>query len=257
MSSRSVLVTGSTSGIGLGIAKAFAKVNYNVILAGFGTKEDIAAAVADVDAIGSGSCRHVPDVDLASEEGCTKLMNEAGPVDVLVNNAGMQHVEKLETLSTDNWDRVIAVNLTAPFITTRLALPHMRKNGYGRIINIASAHGIVASANKSAYVASKHGVIGLTKVTALETCDEADVTANAILPGWVLTPLVKKQIETRARDNGTTFEHESELLLKEKHPRLDFTMPEQLGELAVFLCSDAGRAVRGASLSMDNGWTIH
>jgi 3-hydroxybutyrate dehydrogenase len=213
-----VLVTGSTSGIGLGIARVMANHGAELVLTGFGKDSEIETIVSDIRSTHSVECRHVPNIDLSTEKGCIDLMNSAGPVDVLVNNAGMQHVAPIEDFSAAKWDKVIALNLTACFHTTRLALPHMRENGYGRIINIASAHGLVASANKAAYVAAKHGVVGLTKVTALETADCANVTANSIIPGWVLTPLVAAQIEARAASNGTSFDFEKDLLLREKQP---------------------------------------
>jgi 3-hydroxybutyrate dehydrogenase len=176
-----------------------------------------------------------------------------GRVDVLVNNAGIQHVSALEDFPTQKWDDVIAINLTSAFHTTRLALPAMRQANWGRILNIASVHGLVGSANKSAYVAAKHGIVGLTKVTALEAATTG-VTCNAICPGWVLTPLVQQQVDAKARALGVSIEEATRLLLSEKEPSMQFTTPEELGELALFLCSAAGNNVRGAAWNMDGGW---
>jgi 3-hydroxybutyrate dehydrogenase len=177
-----------------------------------------------------------------------------GRVDVLVNNAGIQHVAKIEDFPPERWDAIIAINLSSAFHATRLALPAMKQANWGRIINLASVHGLVASAEKSAYVAAKHGLVGLTKVTALETATTG-ITCNAICPGWVLTPLVQKQVDARAAQAGVSNEEAKKQLLAEKEPSLQFTTPEELGELAVFLCSDAGRNVRGVAWNMDGGWT--
>ena len=174
-------------------------------------------------------------------------------VDVLVNNAGIQYVSALEDFPTQKWDDVIAINLSSAFHTTRLALPAMRQANWGRILNIASVHGLVGSANKSAYVAAKHGIVGLTKVTALETATTG-VTCNAICPGWVLTPLVQQQVDAKAKALEVSIEEATRLLLSEKEPSMQFTTPEELGELALFLCSAAGNNVRGAAWNMDGGW---
>jgi len=176
-----------------------------------------------------------------------------GRIDVLVNNAGIQYVSAIEDFPTQKWDDVIAINLTSAFHTTRLALPAMRQVNWGRILNIASVHGLVGSANKSAYVAAKHGIVGLTKVTALETATTG-VTCNAICPGWVLTPLVQQQVDAKARALGVSIDEATRLLLSEKEPSMQFTTPEELGELALFLCSAAGNNVRGAAWNMDGGW---
>jgi 3-hydroxybutyrate dehydrogenase len=179
---------------------------------------------------------------------------EFGGVDVLVNNAGIQHVAPVQDFPPERWDAVIAINLSSAFHTTRLALPGMLAKGWGRIINLASVHGLVASANKSAYVAAKHGLVGLTKAVALETAT-SPVTVNAICPGWVLTPLVQKQVDARAAAEGVDNAEATRRLLGEKQPSLAFTTPEQLGELTVFLCSDAASNVRGQAWSLDGGWT--
>ena len=183
----------------------------------------------------------------------TSAADTFGRVDVLVNNAGIQHVAPVEDFPPERWDAVIAINLSSAFHATRLALPAMKKAGWGRIINLASVHGLVASAEKSAYVAAKHGLVGLTKVVALETA-KTGVTCNAICPGWVLTPLVQKQVDAKAQALGLSNEEAKKQLLAEKEPSLQFTTPEELGELAVFLCSDAAKNVRGVAWNMDGGW---
>ena len=249
---KTALVTGSTSGIGLGIAKALARQGANIVLNGFGDAEGPKAEVA---ALGVKVGYHGADMSKAADiEAMMKYAAETfGKVDVLVNNAGIQHVAPVEDFPPERWDAIIAINLTSAFHTTRLALPAMKKANWGRIINIASVHGLVASAQKSAYVAAKHGIVGLTKVTALETATTG-ITCNAICPGWVLTPLVQKQVDARAAQAGVSNEEAKKQLLAEKEPSLQFTTPEELGELAVFFCSDAGRNVRGVAWNMDGGW---
>jgi 3-hydroxybutyrate dehydrogenase len=249
---KTALVTGSTSGIGLGIAKALARQGANIVLNGFGDAEGPKAEVA---ALGVKVGYHGADMSKAADiEAMMKYAAETfGKVDVLVNNAGIQHVAPVEDFPPERWDAIIAINLTSAFHTTRLALPAMKKANWGRIINIASVHGLVASAQKSAYVAAKHGIVGLTKVTALETATTG-ITCNAICPGWVLTPLVQKQVDARAAQAGVSNEEAKKQLLAEKEPSLQFTTPEELGELAVFFCSDAGKNVRGVAWNMDGGW---
>ena len=249
---KTALVTGSTSGIGLGLAKALAKAGANVVLNGFGPHEQ---AVTEVAAWGVETAFHGADMRKAAEiEAMMQFAAERfGRIDVLVNNAGIQYVSALEDFPTQKWDDVIAVNLTSAFHTTRLALPAMRQANWGRILNIASVHGLVGSANKSAYVAAKHGIVGLTKVTALETATTG-VTCNAVCPGWVLTPLVQQQVDAKALALGVSSEEATRLLLSEKEPSVQFTTPEELGELALFLCSAAGNNVRGAAWNMDGGW---
>jgi 3-hydroxybutyrate dehydrogenase len=249
---KTALVTGSTSGIGLGIAKALARQGANIVLNGFGDSEGPKAEVA---ALGVKVGYHEADMSKPAQiEAMMKYAADTfGRVDVLVNNAGIQHVAKIEDFPPERWDAVIAINLSSAFHATRLALPAMKKANWGRIINLASVHGLVASAEKSAYVAAKHGLVGLTKVTALETATTG-ITCNAICPGWVLTPLVQKQVDARAAQAGVSNEEAKKQLLAEKEPSLQFTTPEELGELAVFLCSDAGRNVRGVAWNMDGGW---
>jgi 3-hydroxybutyrate dehydrogenase len=248
LSGKNALVTGSTSGIGLGIAHALARAGVNVVLNGFGDSQSAVDAVA---AHGVKVRFHGADMSKPSE--IADLMNFAGAVDILVNNAGIQHVAKLEEFSPERWDAVIAINLSSAFHTTRLALPAMRAANWGRVINLASAHGIVGSPFKSAYVAAKHGIVGLTKVTALETANTG-ITCNAICPGWVLTPLVQKQVDAIAAKDGISNDAAKVKLLSEKQPHHEFTTPEQLAELALFLCSDVASTVRGAAWNMDGGW---
>lgn len=251
------LVTGSTSGIGLGIATAFAQQGADIVLNGFGDAaeiEKVRAGLADkhgVKVIYDGA-------DLSKGAAVRGLIDNAvrqmGRIDILVNNAGIQHTALIEDFPADKWDAILALNLSAVFHGTAAALPHMKKQGFGRIINIASAHGLVASANKSAYVAAKHGVVGFTKVTALETAGQG-ITANSICPGWVRTPLVEKQITALAEKNGVDQETAARELLSEKQPSLQFVTPEQLGGTAVFLASDAAAQITGTSVSVDGGWT--
>lgn len=253
---KTALVTGSTSGIGLGIAKALARQGANLLLNGFGDVDAARAAVAAVARPGAKIAHHGADMSRSAEiEAMMALaQSEFGGVDVLVNNAGIQHVAPVEDFPPDRWDAIIAINLSSAFHTTRLALPYMKARDWGRVINVASVHGLVASAQKSAYVAAKHGIVGFTKAVALETATSG-VTVNAICPGWVLTPLVQKQIDDRAARDGIAAAQAQRDLLGEKQPSLQFTTPEQLGELAVFLCSAAADNIRGAAFNVDGGWT--
>ncbi len=252
LSGKTALVTGSTSGIGLGIAKALARQGANIVLNGFG---DVEGPKAEVTGLGAKVAYHGADMSKPAEiEDMMKFAAaQFGRVDILVNNAGIQHVAKVEDFPPERWDAIIAINLSSAFHATRLALPAMKAAQWGRIINIASVHGLVASAEKSAYVAAKHGIVGLTKVVALETATTG-VTCNAICPGWVLTPLVQKQVDARAQANGWSNEEAKKALLGEKEPSLQFTTPEELGELAVFFCSPAANNVRGVAWNMDGGW---
>ena len=257
MKGKTALVTGSTSGIGLGIARSLAARGVNIVLNGFGDAAEIEKLRAGLAAEHSVTVVY-ENVDLtrpAEIEALFARLAQAGiGVDILVNNAGIQHVAPIESFPTDRWDAVIALNLSAAFHTTRCAMPGMKARGWGRIVNIASAHGLVASAEKVAYVATKHGILGMTKVVALETA-RTSITCNAICPGWVLTPLVQKQIDARAQQAGITAEAAKIALLSEKQPSLEFVTPEQLGELTAFLCSEAAAQVRGAAYTMDGGWT--
>jgi 3-hydroxybutyrate dehydrogenase len=252
---KTALVTGSTSGIGLGIALSLAKAGANVILNGFGDASAVLAEVAAVAGKDGGKVGHHPaDVSNVSDiaDMIAYAEREFGGVDILVNNAGIQHVSPVEDFPVERWDSIIAINLSSVFHSTRLCLPAMRAKGWGRIVNIASVHGLVGSTGKAAYVAAKHGVIGLTKVVGLETAT-SNVTCNAICPGWVLTPLVQQQIDTRGAADGD-LEKAKHDLLAEKQPSLEFVTPPQLGELVLFLCSEAGSQVRGAAWNIDGGW---
>ncbi len=253
---KTALVTGSTSGIGLGIAQCLARQGANVVLNGFGDSEGPRAEVlAAGQHAGIRVAYHGADMSRAGdiEDMMAFAAKEFGRVDILVNNAGIQHVANIEDFPAERWDAIIAINLTSAFHTTRLALPAMKAANWGRIINVASVHGLVASAQKSAYVAAKHGIVGFTKVTALETATTG-VTCNAICPGWVLTPLVQKQVDAKAATLGISNEDAKKLLLGEKEPSMQFTTPEELGELAVFFCSSAANNVRGVAWNMDGGW---
>jgi len=250
---KTALVTGSTSGIGLGVARCLAEQGANVVLNGFGEFEPAKAAIK---ALGVKVGYHGADMSkpVEIEAAMAYADKEFGGVDILVNNAGIQHVALVEDFPVDRWDAIIAINLSSTFHTTRLAMPGMRKKDWGRVINIASAHGLVASAQKSAYVAAKHGIVGFTKAVALETATTG-VTVNAICPGWVLTPLVQKQVDARAAKDGIDDAEAKRRLLADKQPSLQFTTPEELGALAVFLCSPAADNVRGVAWAVDGGWT--
>lgn len=257
LAERSAIVTGSTSGIGLGIAEALVAEGVRVMLNGFGDPEVIESLRRKLAGSNPHQVRyHHADLTVPAEVvGLVEAANDAfGGVDVLVNNAGAQHVAPIAAFPDDRWDALIALNLSAAFHAMKAVLPGMVERNWGRIINIASAHGLVASVNKSAYVASKHGLVGLTKVAALETA-ETGVTVNAIAPGWVLTPLVEAQIHARARTEGKSFDEARRDLLAEKQPSRQFVTPAQIGALVVFLCSPAADQIRGQSLGIDGGWT--
>ena len=247
LAGKRALVTGSTSGIGLAIARALRADGAEVVLSGFGEEAVIAALCAELGA------RHVP-ADLARREGVEALLAGAGPIDVLVNNAGMQHVAPVEDFPVDKWDQIIALNLTAAFDACRLAIPHMKAAGWGRIINTASAHSLSASPFKSAYVAAKHGLAGLTKVLGLELATH-NITANCISPGYVWTPLVENQIPGTMAARGLTREQVINDVLLERQPTKKFVQPEDVGAMAVFLCGEAAANITGANFSMDGGWT--
>jgi 3-hydroxybutyrate dehydrogenase len=253
------LVTGSTSGIGLGIARALAGAGSAVILNGFGKPEDIEAAQAGITSDFGVEVAY-SGADMSKPESIAEMMDMAigkfGAVDVLVNNAGIQHVAPLPEFPVAKWDAIIAINLSSAFHTTRLALPGMVEKGWGRIINIASAHGLVGSAFKSAYVAAKHGMIGLTKVTALETAEQG-ITCNAICPGYVYTPLVEAQIADQAKAHGIPREEVIRNVLLGQQPNKRFATTDELGGIAVFLTSDAAASITGTTIAADGGWTAH
>ena len=250
---KTALVTGSTSGIGLGIALTLARQGARVMINGFG---DVEGALAQVRIHDAGAVFH--GADMSKPEQIAEMVQaceaQLGSCDILVNNAGIQHVARVEDFPVERWDAIIAINLSSAFHTMRAALPGMRARNWGRIVNVASAHGLVASANKSAYVAAKHGIVGLTKAAALETATTG-ITVNAICPGWVLTPLVQKQVDARAAAEGVVDAEAKRRLLAEKQPSLQFTTPEELAELTVFLCSPAAQNVRGQAWAVDGGWT--
>jgi 3-hydroxybutyrate dehydrogenase len=253
------LITGSTSGIGLGIARALAAAGSAVILNGFGKPEDIAETQAKIVSEFGVQVQYSPaDVSKAAPiaDMIAIALDAFGRLDVLVNNAGIQHVAPLEQFPVEKWDAILAIDLSSAFHTTRAALPSMRKNNFGRIINIASAHGLIASPFKAAYVAAKHGIVGLTKVTALETA-EANITCNAICPGYVYTPLVEAQIEGQAKSHGIPREQVIRDVLLAQQPNKRFATVEELGALSVFLASEAAASITGTALPVDGGWTAH
>jgi 3-hydroxybutyrate dehydrogenase len=256
LKNKTAIVTGSTSGIGLGIARALGGAGANLMLNGFGDLKEIerlrAALAAEfkVKVAYSGADISKPAQIQDMVRMATK---ELGPVDILVNNAGIQHTAPVDEFPDDRWDAVIAINLSSNFHAIKAVLPQMKSRNWGRIVNIASVHGLVASTNKAAYVAAKHGVIGLTKAVALETATTG-ITCNAICPGWVLTPLVQKQIDDRAKAENIPDDQAKEELLAEKQPSGEFATPEQMGALCVFLCSEAAAQIRGVALPVDGGW---
>ncbi|MBT8636845.1 3-hydroxybutyrate dehydrogenase [Polynucleobacter paneuropaeus] len=250
---KTALVTGSTSGIGLAMAIGLAKQGVNIMVNGFGEKDN---AIAQIKACGVEVDYHGADMSKPAEiaDLISQTENRFGSLDILVNNAGIQHTATVQDFPAAQWDAIIAINLSSAFHTTHYALPGMKKRNWGRIINIASVHGLVGSAQKSAYVAAKHGIVGLTKVVALENA-QTGITCNAICPGWVLTPLVQKQVDARAEREKITNEQAKHDLVAEKQPSGNFVTPEQLAALAVFLCSQDASEVRGAAWNMDGGWT--
>jgi 3-hydroxybutyrate dehydrogenase len=250
------LVTGSTSGIGLGIAQALAAQGADLLLNGFGDAKEIESLrTVTAEKFGIRVDYSPADISKPAESAAmvAQAERELGSLDILVNNAGVQFTASVQDFPDEQWDRVITINLSGVFYATKAAIPGMKARGWGRIINIASAHGLVASAEKSAYVAAKHGVVGLTKVTAIELANDG-ITVNAICPGWVLTPLVQKQIDERAAAEGKTADAVTHDFLAEKQPMVQFTSPEQIGALAAFLCSDSAATITGAPLSIDGGW---
>lgn len=256
-SGKCALVTGSTSGIGFGIAKELARGGCDLIIHGIEPEEKIKAIAQELQEEFKVKALAV-SADLKNPEAIEKLVTTAranfSRLDILVNNAGIQFVAPIETFPLEKWRELLELHLTVPFLLTQALLPGMRERGWGRIVNIASVHGLVASAHKSGYVSAKHGVLGLTKVVALETAGSG-ITCNAICPGWVQTPLVEAQIQERATQKGVSFEEETRALIGEKQPLKSFVQTHQLGALTAFLCSDAGSLMTGSSLTMDGGWT--
>ena len=253
------LITGSTSGIGLGIARAVASAGASVVINGFGKPEEIEHTLAALQD-GAGTRAIYSSADMTKPDEITEMVRMTvetfGRLDILVNNAGIQHVSPIDTFPVEKWDAVIAIDLSSAFHTTRVALPEMRRLGGGRIINIASAHALVGSPFKAAYVAAKHGILGLTKVVALETAEES-ITCNAICPGYVWTPLVEAQIESQAKSHGIQREQVIRDVLLAQQPNKRFATVEEIGALATFLASDAAASITGTALPVDGGWTAH
>lgn len=253
------LVTGSTSGIGLGIARALAAAGADVVLNGLGVASEIGRTREQIAAEFGIKASYSP-ADMTKPKSIAEMIAaiiaESGRLDILINNAGIQHVAPLDQFPVEKWDQILAVNLTSAFHTTRLALPAMRQNGFGRIINIASAHGLVGSPFKAAYVTAKHGILGLTKVTALETAEQG-ITCNAICPGYVYTPLVEAQIGGQAKAHGISRDEVIRDVLLAQQPNKRFATVEEIGALAVFLSTDAAASITGIALPVDGGWTAH
>lgn len=250
---KTAVITGSNSGIGLGIAEELARAGANVVLNSFTDSEEDHALARRISEETGTDARYIK-ADMSKGDECRALIEKAGGCDILVNNAGIQHVAPIDEFPTEKWDAIIAINLTSAFHTTAAALPVMRERGWGRVINIASAHGLTASPFKSAYVAAKHGIVGLTKVVALETAREP-ITANAICPGYVLTPLVEAQIPDTMEKYGMSREEVIEKVMLERQPSKEFATTEQMGGTALFLCSDAAAQITGTTISVDGGWT--
>ncbi len=253
LNAKTAIVTGSNSGIGLGIARELAKAGANVVLNSF-TDRDEDHALAEEIAKDTGVTARYVKADMSKGDECRALIEQAGACDILINNAGIQNVDPIDKFPTEKWDAIIAINMSSAFHTTAAALPVMRKAGWGRVINIASAHGLTASPYKSAYVAAKHGVVGMTKVVALETAEEP-ITANAICPGYVLTPLVEAQIPDTMKEYDMDRETVIREVMLSRQPSKEFATVEQMGGTCVFLCSDAAAQITGTTISVDGGWT--
>ncbi|MEQ9673187.1 MAG: 3-hydroxybutyrate dehydrogenase [Roseovarius indicus] len=253
VSGKTAIVTGSNSGIGLGVARELAKAGADVVLNSFTDNEEDHKLASDMAEEFGVNVRYI-QADMSDAEACRKLVEEAGRCDILVNNAGIQHVAPIPDFPIEKWNAIIAINMSSAFHTTAAALPMMRKAGWGRVVNIASAHGLTASPYKSAYVAAKHGVVGLTKVTALETAEEP-ITANAICPGYVLTPLVEAQIPDTMKEYDMGREEVIKTVMLQRQPSKEFATVEQIGGTALYLCSDAAAQVTGTTISVDGGWT--
>jgi 3-hydroxybutyrate dehydrogenase len=253
VSGKTAIVTGSNSGIGLGVARELAKVGAEVVINSFTDNEEDHKLARDIGEEFGVKVRYI-QADMSDPDACRRLVEEAGRCDILVNNAGIQHVAPIPDFPVEKWNAIIAINLSSAFHTTAAALPMMRKAGWGRVVNIASAHGLTASPYKSAYVAAKHGVVGLTKVTALETAEEP-ITANAICPGYVLTPLVEAQIPDTMKEYDMGREEVIKNVMLQRQPSKEFATVEQIGGTALYLCSDAAAQVTGTTISVDGGWT--
>ena len=253
LTGKTAVITGSTSGIGLGIAWAMARAGADVVLNSFTDKEEDHALAAEISKETGITARYI-QADMSKGDQCRALIEKAGACDILVNNAGIQHVAPIDEFPVEKWDAIIAINMNSAFHTTAAALPKMRKAGWGRVINVASAHGLTASPYKAAYISAKHGLVGMTKTVALETAQE-QITANAICPGYVLTPLVEAQIPDTARKYDMSEEEVKKKVILERQPSKEFATVEQLGGTAVFLCSAAAAQITGTTISVDGGWT--
>ena len=253
LSGKTAIVTGSNSGIGTGVARELAQAGADIVLNSFtNCDKDHALAASIAEEFGV-TARYI-QADMSNADECRSLIRQAGACDVLVNNAGIQFVAPIEDFPAENWDAIIAVNLSSAFHTTAAALPSMRSSGWGRVVNIASAHGLTASPYKSAYIAAKHGIVGLTKTVALETAEDP-VTCNAICPGYVLTPLVESQIPDQMKVHGMDRDKVVREVLLARQPSKEFATAEQIGKTAVFLCSEAAEQITGTTISIDGGWT--
>lgn len=250
---KTAVITGSNSGIGLGVAHEMARAGADVVINSFTDRDEDHALATEIAKEHGVTVRYI-QADMSKPDQCRALIEQAGACDILVNNAGIQHVAPIDEFPIEKWDAIIAINLSSAFHTTAVALPMMRKAGWGRIINIASAHGLTASPFKSAYIAAKHGVVGLSKTTALETAREP-ITCNAICPGYVLTPLVEAQIPDTAKKYDMSEEEVTQKVILERQPSKEFATVEQIGGTAVFLCSDAAAQITGTTISVDGGWT--
>ncbi len=250
---KTAVITGSNSGIGLGVAHELARAGADVVINSFTDRDEDHALAKEIAKEHGVTVRYI-QADMSKPDQCRALIEQAGACDILVNNAGIQHVAPIDEFPTEKWDAIIAINLSSAFHTTAVALPMMREAGWGRIINIASAHGLTASPFKSAYVAAKHGIVGLTKTTGLETARE-DITCNAICPGYVLTPLVEAQIPDTAKKYDMSEDEVTQKIILERQPSKEFATVEQVGGTAVFLCSDAAAQITGTTISVDGGWT--
>ena len=253
LSGKTAVITGSNSGIGLGIAREMARAGANVVLNSFTDSDDDHKLAQEIGREFGVMARYV-QADMSDGQACRDLIAKAGACDILINNAGIQHVAPIDQFPVDTWDRIIAINMSSAFHTTAAALPVMREAGWGRVINIASAHGLTASPFKSAYISAKHGVVGMTKTVALETAEEP-ITANAICPGYVLTPLVEAQIPDTMKEYNMSREEVVRNVMLQRQPSKEFATVEQMGGTAVFLCSDAAAQITGTTISVDGGWT--
>ncbi|WP_127558492.1 3-hydroxybutyrate dehydrogenase [Nioella ostreopsis] len=253
LAGKTAVITGSNSGIGLGIARELARAGADVVLNSFTDRDEDHALAAEIAAERGVTVRYIK-ADMSKGDECRALIEQAGACDILINNAGIQHVEAIDKFPVEKWDAIIAINLSSAFHTTAAALPMMRAAGWGRVINIASAHGLTASPYKSAYIAAKHGIVGLTKTTALETAEEP-ITANAICPGYVLTPLVEAQIPDQMKAHNMDRDTVVREVMLLRQPSREFATVEQMGGTAAFLCSDAAAQITGTTISVDGGWT--